>query len=245
MTRYKAIVEYDGTNFSGWQRQKEFVSGQSIVEDAILGFCQEKVNVQCSGRTDAGVHARGQVVHFDLATDRDTRSVMHGINFHMATQPVVLLSVEAVDSEFHARFDAKKRYYRYHIINREAPLVLDENRAWVVHQKLDVNAMREAAQHLIGQHDFTTFRASACQAKSPIKTMDKIEFSQLGENIFIDIEALSFLHHMVRNVVGTLQMVGQGKWIPEDVKTALEAKNRTAGGPTAPACGLYFIKVDY
>ncbi len=247
MQRYKAIVEYDGTGLAGWQAQKSpaMPTVQEFIEEAIFKFCQETVRVQCSGRTDAGVHARGQVIHFDLEAERELYKIQHGINYHLENKPTALLNIEKVHAEFNARFDAKKRYYRYHIINRQAPLVLEKNRAWCIHKELDIPAMREAAGFLVGQHDFSSFRAAECQANSPIKTLDKISISQEGDTVYIDVEGLSFLHNMVRNIVGTLKLVGEGKWQPADVKKALEAKDRCAAGPTAPACGLYFMKVDY
>ena len=245
MTRYKLTLEYDGTDLAGWQRQKDKLSVQELLEDAIYDFCQEKVQTQCAGRTDAGVHARGQVAHVDMETQRELFSMHQGINHHLIGKPLVLLGIESISDDFNARFDATKRYYRYHIIQRPAPLVLEQNRAWWIYYDLDVDAMREAAKHLIGQHDFTSFRAAGCQAKSPVKTLDNITITQEGESIFIDVEALSFLYHMVRNIVGNLVMVGKGEWQSNHIKTVLDTKDREQAGPTAPACGLYFMRVEY
>jgi len=244
-TTYKITVEYNGTDYSGWQRQNDVPSIQQSIEEAIYAFCQEKINIQASGRTDAGVHAVGQVFSVALETNRTPFSIMQGINYHLYPQPIALRSVEAMHSEFNARFDAKRRYYRYHIINRKTRLALDHKRAWHVIPELDVKTMHEAAQLMVGEHDFTSFRASECQAKSPIKTIDSIHVWQDGENIFIDIKALSFLHHMVRNITGTLKLIGEGKWNKERIPEIIGAKDRRACGPTAAACGLYFIKVDY
>ncbi len=242
---YKAIIEYDGTGLSGWQRQKEHISVQQLLEEAIFAFSQEEIQVQASGRTDAGVHARGQVINFRLEKKFSPFSIINGINFHLNKAAIAVIDIEEIDDEFNARFNAKKRYYRYHIINRTARLTIDRDRAWHVANELDINAMSKAAQYFIGNHDFTSFRASACQSKSPVKTIDNITITKEGDNIYIDIEALSFLHHMVRNIVGTLIKVGKGDWQAEYVEDILDAKDRRKAGATAPACGLYFMKVDY
>jgi tRNA pseudouridine38-40 synthase len=245
MPRYKLLIEYDGTPFVGWQRQDHDLSVQAVVEDAFLKLCQVAVTVFAAGRTDAGVHATGQVFHVDLPRDMAADRVRDGLNFHMKPHPVAVRAAEQVSEDFHARFSATGRAYLYRIVNRRAPLALDANRAWRVPVRLDVEAMRAGARHLIGHHDFTTFRASACQAKSPVKTLDVLDVVRIDDEIRITAAARSFLHHQVRNMVGTLRMVGESKWSPDDVRTALEAKSRAEGGPTAPPSGLYLTGVRY
>jgi tRNA pseudouridine38-40 synthase len=198
-----------------------------------------------AGRTDAGVHALGQVAHFDLAKETTADTVRDALNFHLKPAPIAVLKAEAVDQDFHARFSAKARLYRYRIANRRPPLALDRGRAWLVWGELDAAAMQEAAQVLVGHHDFTSFRATLCQAKSPVKTLDVLEVRREGEDIFVNARAQSFLHHQVRNMVGTLKLVGEGKWTKADVAAALAARNRSAGGPTAPPEGLYLTEVWY
>ncbi len=247
MTRYKLTLEYDGTGVAGWQIQKDQPSMQGFLEKAIYRFAQEEVQTIVAGRTDAGVHARGQVVHFDLTKERTPYQIMHGINHHLLDQerPLIVLDVEAVHADFNARFDAKSRTYYFFIVNRQAPLTLDKHRVWKIHTPLDLDAMREAAGYLIGKHDFTSFRSIECQSNSPVKTLDTIEIKTMGSRIGIKVQAKSFLHHMVRNIVGTLSLVGEGKWQPEQVRYALEAKDRKQAGPTAPAHGLYLWEVEY
>lgn len=245
MPRYKLTIEYDGTGLAGWQRQNDAPSVQQYIEEAIERYCGVSCHVQCAGRTDAGVHATGQIAHVDLPKERDTYSIQQGINYHLKTDQISILSAESVDDEFNARFDAKRRYYLYRIIMRSAPLAIERNRAWLVHDELDIAAMKEASSHLLGTHDFTSFRDSQCQAKSPIKTLDTLDITSHGTRIDIRLDALSFLHHQVRIIVGTLHQVGIGKWSPQDIITALQAKERRAAGPTAAACGLYLMKVDY
>lgn len=245
MPRYKCVVEYDGTAFSGWQRQADVSSVQQTLEEAIEAFSGESVRIHTAGRTDAGVHASGQVMHFDLQKEFPTGKVQGALNHYSRPMPVSVLSVVQVDESFHARFSAKRRYYTYRMINRRAPLMLEKHRAWHVPWKLDVEAMRQGAQFLLGNHDFTSFRDTLCQAKSPVKTLDTLTIAQEGELILFHIDALSFLHHMVRIIVGSLEQVGNGRWNPEDIKKALEAVDRTKSGPTAPAYGLYLTKVDY
>jgi tRNA pseudouridine38-40 synthase len=245
MPRYKCTVEYDGTDFAGWQRQNDMPSVQQSIEEAIEKFSGEDVRIHAMGRTDAGVHAFAMAIHFDLEKDVPTNRVVGAINFHIRPHKIAILTCEVVNEEFHARFCAIKRYYVYRIINRHPPLVLEQNRAWFVPVRLDVDKMRQAAAYMLGVHDFTSLRDSECQAKSPIKTLDEIRIEQNGELIEIYVSAKSFLHHMVRNIVGTLKFVGDGRWQPEYVKEILEARDRTKAGPTAPACGLYFVKVDY
>lgn len=245
MTRYKLTIEYDGRPFVGWQRQTNGPSVQQAIEEAVLAFCGEEVRVHCAGRTDAGVHALGQVAHVDLASDPTPDKVRDAVNFHLRPQPVAVLRAEAVSADFNARISAILRSYRYRIVNRRAPLTLDAGRAWQVMRTLDAPAMHAAAQILVGHHDFTSFRASECQAKSPFKTLDRLDVSRAGDDILVDAEARSFLHHQVRNIVGTLRLAGEGKWTPADVSRALDARDRSAAGPTAPPDGLFLLAVDY
>lgn len=253
--RWKITVEYNGRPFAGWQRQESGIpSVQFAIEEAIRKFCQQNITVHVAGRTDAGVHARGQVAHFDL--DYGDRTITpydlaKAINAHLRPQPVAVLKAEPVNQEFHARFLATNKLYTYRLISRSAPATIDQGLAWQTWRKLDVTAMQEGAGYLLGQHDFTTFRDSECQAKSPLKTLDRLDIESFGyddcggDEIRFHVEGRSFLHHQVRNMVGTLVMVGEGKWKPVDVKTALAACDRTKGGPTAPPDGLYLMRVDY
>lgn len=243
MTRYKVILEYDGTNLIGWQENRQGPSVQSVVKDAIEQFCGTRPDVVGAGRTDAGVHGLGMVAHFDVPGDYSAQTVMRALNFYLVNQPVSVLGCEIVPDDFNARFDCVARHYKYVILNRTASPVLQKNRVYWVPRKLDVDAMRCAATLLVGNHDFTSFRASECQAKSPIKTLDRIEITQSGDEIILEFSARSFLHHMVRNIVGTLTEIGLGK--PYDITAILAARNRSAAGPTAPACGLYFVRADY
>ncbi len=245
MTRYKLIIEYDGRPFVGWQRQANGPSVQQAVEEAIHAFGGETARVQCAGRTDAGVHALGQAAHVDLERDPAPDTLRDAVNYHLKPHPVAVLDARAVAPDFNARTSATGRSYRYRIVNRRAPLALDAGRAWQVIRPLDAEAMHTAAQELAGHHDFTSFRASECQAKSPVKTLDRLDIRRLGEEIEILAEARSFLHHQVRNMVGTLKLVGEGKWRAADVARALEAQDRSAAGPTAPADGLYLVSVRY
>ena len=245
MPRYKLIVEYDGTPFHGWQRQANGRSVQEALEGAIQRFCGEVVTTHAAGRTDAGVHALGQTVHVDLERDHPADTVRNALNFHLQPDPVAVLSAERVDENFHARFSATKRHYLYRIVNRSAPLTVARNRAWHVFVKLEGRAMHEAAQGLVGQHDFTTFRAAQCQSKSPVKTLDRLDVARQGQEIIVEVSARSFLHHQVRAMVGTLKLVGEGKWTAADVAQALAACERSRAGPTAPARGLYLVKVEY
>lgn len=245
MTRYKVTIEYDGTPFVGWQRQATGMSVQQIVEEAIESFSQERVSLFGSGRTDSGVHALNQLAHFDLKKEMNPHQVLRALNFYLKGAPVSILSCETTCADFHARFSAEARVYQYKILNRSTKPALELNRVWWVPQPLDHEAMQEGARHLLGFHDFSTFRAHDCQALSPLKTLSRLEIIKSGEIIEIWAEAKSFLHHQVRNMVGTLKLVGEGKWVPEDVKEALMAKDRKKGGPTAPASGLYFVCVKY
>ncbi len=245
MPRYKLTIEYEGTNYHGWQRQPDLPSVQTHLENAIEGFSGQRVDTQAAGRTDAGVHALGQVVHFDLEREWDAFRVGEALNFHLKPEPIVIVESEQVTEEFEARFSATARHYVYKILNRRARPTLNVNRLWHVPVRLDVEAMHEAAQFLVGSHDFTTFRAAECQAKSPVRTVDQIEIYRDGDVVYISLNARSFLHHQVRSFAGSLRMVGEGKWQAIDLKNALEAKNRSWCGSMAPAAGLYLTRVDY
>ncbi len=245
MTRYKLVVEYDGAGFVGWQRQDNGPSVQAAIERAIEGFCGESVTVHAAGRTDTGVHALGQVVSFDLVKETTADTLRDALNAHLRPAAVAVLSAARVDADFHARFSAKGRAYLYRIVNRRAPLALDRGRAWFVPVPLDAAAMHEAAQVLVGKHDFSSFRSSECQAKSPVKTLDAIEVARDGEEIRITLRARSFLHNQVRILAGTLKLVGEGKWTRADLEAALNARDRAATGQTAPPGGLYFLRVEY
>lgn len=245
MPRYKIIIEYCGTNIAGWQRQANAISIQQIIEEAVFKFSQEIVTVHGSGRTDAGVHALGQVAHFDLIKEYPPYIVKRALNHFIRTYLVVILECDFALDNFHARFSATKRHYQYIILNRPSPSMIELNRVWHYRHPLDVSLMQEGAKLLLGQHDFSSFRALSCQAKSPIKTLDKLDVFLENEKIFLEISARSFLHHMVRNIVGTLVLVGNGKWNIKDLENALLAKSRSKAGPTAPSYGLYLTKVDY
>ena len=245
MPRYKLILEYDGGPFCGWQRQAHRASVQQALEDAVTAFCGERVTVQGAGRTDAGVHALGQAAHLDLAREVRIDSLRNALNYHLRPAPIVVLEAAAVTDDFHARFSARARHYRYRIVNRAAPLALERERAWFVPGRLDPEVMHEAASRLRGQHDFSSFRGALCQARSPIKTLDSLTVTRRGAAIEITVQARSFLHHQVRNMVGTLKLIGQGKWAVDRIDAVLAARNRAAAGPTAPACGLYLVRVDY
>jgi tRNA pseudouridine38-40 synthase len=245
MGRYKLVVEYDGTPFAGWQRQENGRSVQQAMEEAVARFCGHPVRVQCAGRTDAGVHAAGQVVHLDLSRPWRPDQVRDATNAHLRPEPVAVLSAEPVPDDFNARGSAVRRHYLYRILNRRAPPALDARRVWHVPRALDAGLMAEAAQTLVGRHDFTTFRAAECQATSPERTLERLDVAQDGDEIRIRASARSFLHHQVRSMVGTLSLAGSGRWSAGDVRAALEAKNRSRCGPTAPAAGLCFVRVDY
>jgi tRNA pseudouridine38-40 synthase len=243
--RYKIIVEYDGGPFVGWQRQDTGPSIQAALEDAVLALSGERVFVQGAGRTDAGVHASGQVAHFDLATEKRPEEIRGGLTFHLKPQPVVVRSAELAPDGFHARFSATHRRYRYRILNRRTPAALERGHVWHVPVPLDDAAMQAAAAVLIGRHDFNSFRSVNCQARSSIKTLDELGVSRCGEEIRIDVAARSFLHNQVRILVGTLQLVGRGQWRKADVEAALAACDRTRAGPTAPPVGLFLQEVRY
>lgn len=271
MQRYKAIIEYCGTNFVGWQRQKSGLSIQQILEETISNFTKQHVTVIAAGRTDAGVHAFGQVIHFDLldqlmlnnTTDCDNNNlyndeVFHpkhkahelhrlikSLNYFLQPHPIGIISCEEVEKHFHAIISAKARHYKYKIINRAAPPIIDKGKAWWIRSPLNTDNMIKAAQCLVGTNDFTSFRATSCQAPSPIKTLHYLELTQDNEYIEITISASAFLHHMVRNIVGTLVSIGLNKLVASDIDRILAARDRNAAGPTAPAMGLYLMKVDY
>jgi tRNA pseudouridine38-40 synthase len=245
MPRYKLVVEYDGTPFAGWQRQLNGRSVQQAVEEAIGRFAGHPVRVQCAGRTDAGVHATHQVAHVDLDKEWRLDTVRDAANAHLRPEPIVVVGVEVVPETFDARRSAVKRHYRYRILNRRSPPSLDLGRVWHVPWPLDAAAMHEAAQTLVGRHDFTTFRAAECQAKSPMRTLDRLDVERSGDEIRIATAARSFLHHQVRSIAGTLMLVGAGRWSVADVRAALEARDRGRCGPMAPASGLYLVGVDY
>ncbi len=245
MVRWKITLEYDGRPFVGWQRQANGPSVQEAIEEALLGFAQERVTVHGAGRTDSGVHAIGQVAHFDLARASDPDTVRDALNYHLGSAPIVVLAAEAVDEDFHARFSATRRIYLYRILNRRPPPALEAGRVWHVPRPLDAAAMAAAAEVLVGRHDFTSFRAKECQADSPVRTLDRLAVEREGDEIRVVAEARSFLHHQVRNIVGTLKLVGEGRWSRDDVAAAFSARDRAAAGPTAPAEGLYLVRVDY
>lgn len=245
MPRYKLIIEYDGAPFVGWQVQKNGVSVQGALAHAIEAFCGEPVTVSGAGRTDAGVHALGQVAHFDLQREHEPDTVRDALNAHLRPHPIAILNAERVPPDFDARRSARRRHYLYRIVNRRADLALERGRAWRVPRPLDADAMHQAAQFLVGRHDFTTFRSSECQAKSAEKTLDRLDVSRAGEEIQIAAAARSFLHSQVRSMVGSLVLVGEGKWTAHDLARALAARDRTACGPVAPPEGLYLVKVEY
>ena len=245
MPRYKLTIEYDGTGFVGWQRQANGLSIQETLETAFERFCGERLIVHGAGRTDAGVHALAQVAHVDLPREADPETIRSAINHHLRPHAISILAAEPARPGFDARRSAIGRVYRYRILNRRAPPALEHGRVWHVAPPLDAAAMAAGARFLVGHHDFTTFRDSMCQAKSPLKTLDSLEVSQDGEEIQIEARARSFLHHQVRNMAGTLKLVGLGRWQPEDVARALAARDRRAGGPTAPADGLALVAVRY
>jgi tRNA pseudouridine38-40 synthase len=245
MPRYKLIVEYDGAPFAGWQIQAAALTVQGVLTAAIEALSGEKATVQGAGRTDAGVHARGQVAHVDLARDWDTDTVRDALNAHLRPHPVAVLSAERVADDFNARMSALQRHYLYRIVNRRPDLAVDAGRAWRVPRPLDAEAMHAAAQTLVGKHDFTTFRSTECQAKSPEKTLDVLAVTRAGDAVSIAAAARSFLHNQVRSMVGSLVLVGEGKWSVADMSKALAARDRAACGPVAPPEGLYLMRVDY
>lgn len=245
MSRYRITIEYDGTPFVGWQMQDNGPSVQARLSEALKAFCGEDVVPGGAGRTDAGVHALGQVAHFDLEKEWPTDTVRDALNAHLRPDPISVLDCEEVPEDFDARFSATRRQYLYRVCDRRAPLALDRNRAWQVPVKLDADAMHAAAQILVGKHDFTTFRAAQCQAKSPVKTLDRLDVSRVGGEVHITAEARSFLHNQVRSMAGSLKLVGEEKWKARDLERALKARDRAACAPVAPPYGLYLVKVTY
>lgn len=245
MPRYKLVIEYDGAPFCGWQMQANGPSVQGALTTAVAAFCGETVSLQGAGRTDAGVHARGQVAHVDLATEHHPDTVRDAVNAHLRPHPVAVRSAERVPDDFDARFSARRRHYTYRIINRRPDLALDRGYAWRVPRPLDAAAMHAAAQRLIGKHDFTTFRAAECQAASPLRTLDRLDVERTGDLLEVHASARSFLHHQVRSMVGSLAFVGEGRWSADDLAAALAARSRAACGPVAPPDGLYLMTVDY
>jgi len=245
MPRYKMTIEYDGRPFRGWQRQANGPSVQAVIERAIKGFCGQEISIGAAGRTDAGVHGTGQVAHADLEKDWPAETVRRALNFHAQPDPVVLMDCEKMHEGFDARFSAIRRSYRYRIVNRSQYLTFDKGLAWQVRPELDAEAMHEAAQVFVGHYDFTTFRHIRCQAKSPMKTLETFRVFRQGQDIIAECSSRSFLHNQVRSMVGTLKLVGEGRWTAEDVREALEARDRKACGPVAPPDGLYLTRVDY
>ncbi|MDD2840033.1 MAG: tRNA pseudouridine(38-40) synthase TruA [Rickettsiales bacterium] len=254
--RYKITIEYDGTKYNGWQKQRDQFSIQESIEKAIQLFSGETIELFGSGRTDAGVHALGQVAHFDLVKEYKSSKVISAINFYLkyktcasankesTTQDISVIDCEIVDENFHARFSAKKRYYKYFILNRQQPSAVN-NKVWQIGKNLNFEKMKEALPLLVGKRDWTSFRDSECQAKSPIKTIEKVNLIKNGDEIIFEIKAKSFLHHMVRNIIGTLVDVGLNKTTIEKLKEIIEAKDRTKAGPTAPPQALFLIQIDY
>jgi tRNA pseudouridine38-40 synthase len=245
MPRYRLVIEYDGTPFVGWQVQPEGVSVQGALEAAIVKLTSERAGIRGAGRTDAGVHARGQVAHVVIEKEWPADKIRDGLNFYLKPLPVVVIACDRVPDTFDARFSATARHYQYRILARRAPPALERRRVWWLPRALDAEAMREAASVLVGRHDFTTFRAVQCQAKSPVRTLDRLDITRDGDEIRIAASARSFLHNQVRSMVGSLKLVGDGKWTRQDLANALEARDRTACGPVAPASGLYLMSVDY
>jgi tRNA pseudouridine38-40 synthase len=245
MPRYKLTIEYDGTGLVGWQRQTNGPSVQAAIEAALAAITGAEVPIRGAGRTDAGVHAIGQVAHAELARDWRPDVLRDAVNAHLKPSRIAIVAAEPVPSTFDARFSAVRRHYLYKIVNRRSPLTLEAGRAWLVKRKLDAEAMHEAAQLLVGRHDFSTFRDTECQAKSPVRTLERLDVARQGDIIEIYASARSFLHHQVRSMVGSLEHVGAGKWSHEDLKGALEARDRHRCGVVAPAAGLYFLSVDY
>ncbi len=245
MTRFKLIIEYDGAPFMGWQRQPHGPSVQQTIEEALYSITQTDSLVYGCGRTDAGVHAMAMAAHVDIAKEISAFRLGEALNARMAPHPVVIIAAEAVADDWHARFDCIARRYRYRIVNRRAPLALDAGKAWRIPKPLDEPAMHEAAQCLVGRHDFTTFRSAHCQAESPVKTLNRLDVSREGDEVIVEATARSFLHHQVRSMVGCLSLVGLGKWMARDMRDALEATDRHRLGLNAPPDGLYFTEAIY
>lgn len=245
MDRYKITIEYDGTPFVGWQFQKNGLSIQEVLQKAIFNFSKEKVIVTGAGRTDSGVHALAQIAHFDLEKKIEMSKFLPGLNQLIGNIPVTVLKISKTNKKFHARFEAKKRTYQYLIINRQSPLTLQKNKAWLIRKKLDVKAMKKGANLLLGTHDFSTFRSSSCGAKTPIKTMEDISIKKNKDSIILKFTSKSFLHQQVRSMVGCIKYLGDGKWNLDNFRKAFKSKNRINCAPPAPACGLYLKKILY
>jgi tRNA pseudouridine38-40 synthase len=245
MPRYKLTVEYDGRPFAGWQIQVDQLTVQGLLTSAVEALSGDKTLVQGAGRTDAGVHARAQVAHVDLSKDWDTDTIRDALNAHLRPHPIAILAAERAADDFNARTSAIRRHYLYRIVNRRADLTLEAGRAWRVPRPLDAATMQLAAQRLVGKHDFTTFRSTECQAKSPVKTLDILKVERSGKDVYVTAVARSFLHNQVRSMVGSLVLVGEGKWAPDDLAKVLDARDRMACGPVAPPDGLYLMKVEY
>lgn len=245
MPRYRLLIEYDGRPYHGFQAQDGLASVQGSIERAVKGFCGQTLRLHAAGRTDTGVHATGQVIHIDLEKDWRPEVVRDALNAHLVPEPIVILEAQVAGEGWHARFSARERRYLYRIINRKSPPALDQGRVWHVKKPLDAEAMHEAAQLLVGHHDFTTFRDLGCQAKSPMKTLDVAKVRRDGEHVLLEFASRSFLHRQVRSMTGSLAEVGVGRWTAAGLKAALEARDRKACGPVAPACGLYLTYVGY
>jgi len=245
MQRYKLKIEYDGTPFVGWQFQKNGLSIQEVLQKAIFNLSKEKVIVTGAGRTDSGVHALEQIAHFDLEKKIEKKFFLPGLNQHIGNKPITILKINRINKKFHSRFDAKKRTYLYIIINRQSPLALQKNKAWHIRNKLNVEAMKKGAKLLLGTHDFSTFRASSCGAKSPIKTMEKISIKKNKDRITLNFTSKSFLQQQVRSMVGCIKYLGAGKWNLDEFKKSFKSKNRLKCAPPAPACGLYLKNIKY
>jgi len=245
MQRYKIKIEYDGTPFVGWQFQKNGQSIQEVLQKAIYSFSKEKVVITGAGRTDSGVHALAQIAHFDLKKKVERKKFLPALNQHIGNKFITILKINKINKKFHSRFDAKKRTYQYIIINRQSPLTLQKNKAWHIRKKLDVKSMKKGAQLLLGTHDFSTFRASSCGAKSPIKTMEKISIKKNKDKITLNFISKSFLQQQVRSMVGCIKYLGDGKWNVGEFKKSFKSKNRLKCAPPAPACGLYLVKIKY
>tara|TARA_Y100000590_G_scaffold43801_1_gene46606 strand:- start:2017 stop:2754 length:738 start_codon:yes stop_codon:yes gene_type:complete len=245
MQRYKIKIEYEGTPFVGWQFQKNGQSVQGVLQKAIFNFSKEKVVVTGAGRTDSGVHALAQIAHFDLIKKIKKKNLLPAINQNIGNKPVTVLKINKINKKFHARYDAKKRTYQYIIINRQSPLTLEKNKAWHIRKNLNVKKMRKGAKLLLGTHDFSTFRASSCGAKSPIKTLEKISIKKNKEKIILKFTSRSFLQQQVRSMVGCIKYLGEGKWSLDIFKKSFNSKNRLKCAPPAPACGLYLKNISY
>ena len=245
MQRYKIVIEYDGTPFVGWQFQKNGLSIQEVLQEAIFNFSNEKVIVIGAGRTDSGVHALAQTAHFDLKKKIEKKKLLPGLNQHIKNKPITILKIKKINKKFHSRFDAKKRTYLYLIINRQSPLTLQKNKAWHIRKKLNIEAMKKGIKLLLGTHDFSTFRAASCGAKSPIRTIEKVLLKKNNDRIIIKFTSRAFLQQQVRSMVGCIKYLGDGKWNIDDFKKSFKKKNRSKCAPPAPACGLYLEKIKY